>query len=38
MLKKLLGILAGAGSTLNAFGTPPQYDIPRREIKPKTSP
>jgi hypothetical protein len=29
-MKELLNILAGVGSALNAFGTVPQYDVPRR--------
>jgi hypothetical protein len=29
-MKELLNVLAGMGSALNAFGTVPQYDVPRR--------
>jgi hypothetical protein len=29
-MKHLLEALAGMGSSLNAFGTFPQYDVPRR--------
>jgi hypothetical protein len=29
-MKHLLNVLAGVGSALNAFGTAPQYDVPRR--------
>lgn len=29
-MKELLNVLAGVGSALSAFGTMPQYDVPRR--------
>ncbi|MBB5411931.1 hypothetical protein HDG34_005897 [Paraburkholderia sp. HC6.4b] len=29
-MKHLLNILAGVGSAMNAFGTLPQYDVPKR--------
>lgn len=29
-MKELLDVLAGVGSALNAFGSVPQYDVPRR--------
>lgn len=29
-MKHLLNVLAGVGSAMNAFGTLPQYDVPKR--------
>ncbi|MEI7296636.1 hypothetical protein WCQ02_31220 [Paraburkholderia tropica] len=29
-MKYLLEVLAGVGSAMNAFGTLPQYDVPKR--------